>query len=112
MMDWYVIEYLYPNALKEFSRTMFPNVCLPCLSILSYYDVKKLYKFFDKLGIYLTVEMYTKNNWVYSISLTDTKGYLNSSGESKTNREDIEIEGFYECFRILEKKLEKTYNYG
>ena len=49
MMDWYVIEYLYPNALKEFSKTMFPNVGLPCLSILGYYDVKKLYKFFDKL---------------------------------------------------------------
>jgi hypothetical protein len=25
--------------------------------------------------------------------------------ESKTNREDIEFEGFLECFRILEKKI-------
>lgn len=104
MIDWYTIEYLYPNSLREFSKVMFPNVGLPCLSILCYFDLKKLYKFFDKNGIFLTIEMITKNSWVYTISLSDGRVIVPYQ-ESKPNRESIEIEGFYECFRLLENKL-------
>ena len=60
MLDWYFIESLFPKSLNLFSKTMFPNVGLPSLSVIQYYDIKKLYNFFDKNGIYLTVEMLTK----------------------------------------------------
>ena len=103
-MDWYTIEYLYPRGLHVFSKMMFPNVGLPCLSVLQYYDIKKLYKFFDKNGIYLTVEMMTRNNWVYSVSLNEGKIFYPCQN-SQPNRELVEIEGFYECFRLLESKL-------
>jgi hypothetical protein len=106
MIDWYVIECLYPNSFSEFTKMMFPNVGLPSLTILQYFDIKKLYKFFDKNGIFLTVEMITKNNWVYVISINDNK-HIFSSKDSKQNRELIEIDGFNECFRILEKKIIK-----
>ena len=104
-MDWYIIEYLYPNSLDKFSKVMFPNVGVPCLSILSYYDIKKLYSFFDKFGIYLTVVMYTKNMWGYTISLSDGRIFCPTQ-EPKVNRESTEIDGFYECFKQLEKNLE------
>ena len=110
-MDWYVIEYLYPNALNKFIKTMFPNVGVPCLSVLSYYDIKKLYSFFDKFGIYLTIETYTKDMWGYTISLNDGRVF-SPIQELKKSREDTEIEGFYECFKLLEKKLENIYYYG
>ncbi len=111
MIDWYEIEYLYPMSLSTFSKMMFPNVGLPCLSVLCYYDIKKLYRFFDKNGIFLTVEMMTKNNWVYSISLNEGKIFFPCQN-SKTNRELIEVEGFYECFKILENKIRTELNYG
>ena len=104
-MDWYIIEYLYPNSLDKFSKVMFPNVGVPCLSVLSYYDIKKLYSFFDKFGIYLTIEMYTKNMWGYTISLSDGRIFCPTQ-EPKVNRESTEIDGFYECFKQLEKNLE------
>lgn len=103
-MDWYIIEKHYPKAFKEFTNTMFPNIGLPCLSLLSYYEIKKLYNFFDKNGIYLTVEMITKNNWVYTISLIDGK-FIIPYQNIKENRELIEIEGFNECFKLLENKM-------
>lgn len=109
-MDWYTVEYLYPNALRIFSKMMFPNVGLPCLSVLHYYDIKKLYKFFDKNGIFLTVEMITLNAWVYTISLTQNKICFPCQ-DSKSNRESVEIEGFYECFKILEEKI-RNEQYG
>jgi hypothetical protein len=88
---------------------MFPNVGVPCLSVLSYYDIKKLYSFFDKFGIYLTVETYTKGMWGYTISLSDGRVFCPIQ-ESKTNRESTEVEGFYECFKLLEKNLSKEIN--
>jgi hypothetical protein len=103
MIDWYIIEHIYPNAFMEFTKMMFPNVGLPSISVLCYYDIKKLYRFFDKNGIYLTVEMLTKNNWVFTISLIEGKTLVPQQ-DSKPNRELIEVDGFYECFRYLEKK--------
>jgi hypothetical protein len=103
-MDWYTIQYLYSNAMELFCSTMFPNVGVPSISVLEYYDNKKLYNFFDKQGIFLTIEMYTKNNWTYTISTENEKVILTSK-ESKNKREDIENDGFEVCFRLLEKKI-------
>lgn len=107
-MDWYIIQHLYPRAMERFCEIMFPNLGVPCISVLEFYDIKKLYHFFDKQGIYLTVEMYTKNMWVYTISLDDGRVIVPTQS-SKERREEIENDGFEECFRILENKLRNTY---
>ena len=107
-MDWYVIQYLYPTALNRFCNTMFPNVGVPCVSVLEFYDYKNLYYFFDKQGIYLTVEMITKDMWVYMVSL-ENGNVISPCQDSKKRREDIEVEGFYECFQLLESKLRNSY---
>ena len=52
MIDWYTIEYLYPESFKRFTNTMFPNMGVLSISSLEGYDIKKLYHFFDKEGIY------------------------------------------------------------
>ena len=106
-MDWYTINYLYPKAYKRFADKMFPNVGVPSISILQCYDNKKLYQFFDKEGVYLNIEMYNPNQWVFSISLTN--GIVFGPAQySKINREETENEGFYECFKILDKILREV----
>ena len=75
-MDWYTIQYLYSNAMELFCSTMFPNVGVPSISVLEYYDNKKLYNFFDKQGIFLTIEMYTKNN-----NELDAQDYIQIEGD-------------------------------
>jgi hypothetical protein len=107
MLDWYCIEYLYPNAFKKFNELMFPNIGVLSISTLETYDIKKLYRFFDKQEVYLTLEMYNPNQWVYTISLTNG-GIVGPAQFSKESREDIEKEGFTECFKILDKKLSNT----
>lgn len=107
-MDWYVIEFLYPTAFKRFGEIMFPNLGVPCTSSLSFFDVKRLYYFFDKEGVYLNIEMYNKNQWSFTVSLENGIVFC-PIGESKTNREDSEFFGFMECFKILEKKLTTVY---
>jgi len=108
MMDWYVIQYLYPNAMGRFCEKMFPNLGVPCVSVLEFYDIKKLYHFFDKQGVFLTVEMYAKYMWIYTISLDDGR-VISSTSHSKSKREDIETEGFEECFRLLESKIKRGF---
>lgn len=107
-MDWYIIQYLYPRAFKRFTEIMFPNVGLPCVSLLTYFDQKKLYRFFDKEGVYLNVEMYNKHQWVFTISLENGMVF-GPTEESKISREDSENSGFIECFKVLEKKLAMVY---
>lgn len=102
MVDWYVIEYLYPNALQRFICTMFPNTGVISMSTLMMYDIKKLYYFFDKNGIYLSVEPYNPNQWVFSISLHNGIVFGPTQNSKKT-REDAECDGFIECFKVLEK---------
>jgi hypothetical protein len=106
-MDWYVIEYLYSESFKKFIKTMFPNVGIVSLTTLELYDIKKLYKFFDKEGIYLNVEICYPNQWLYNISLKNGTIFSPLSFSKKT-REEIEIEGFTECFKILDKKIRDT----
>lgn len=104
MIDWYTIEYLYPKAFNKFICVMFPNVGIISTSTLNLYDQKKLYRFFDKEGIYLNIEMYNPNQWVYTISFHNGT-VIAPSQFSKTTREETECEGFIECFKMLENKL-------
>ena len=101
-MDWYSIEYLFPKAFKRFAEVMFPNVGLLSLNTLEFYDTKKLYQFFDKEGLYLTLEMYNPNQWVFSISLHNGV-IFGPTQNSKPTREETELDCFLECFRILDK---------
>ena len=55
MLDWYTIKYLYPSAFTRFSEVMFPNIGVESISTLDLYDIKKLYHFFDKEGIFLII---------------------------------------------------------
>lgn len=103
-MDWYLIEYLYPAAFNKFKEIMFPNAGILSLSTLDLYDNKKLFYFFDKQGIYLGVEVLQPNQWIYSVSLKNGIVY-GPKQESKNSRDEIEIEGFTECFRILDNIL-------
>lgn len=103
-MDWYCINFLYPTAFSRFGETMFPNVGILSISTLECYDVKKLYRFFDKEGIFLTIEMYNPHQWVCSISLSNGI-VIGPTKDSKKTREEIEIDGFFECFKLLDKKL-------
>lgn len=104
MIDWYVIEYLYPKSFKRFAQTMFPNTGIISLSVLYVYDQKKLYQFFDNEGIYLTIDKYGPKQWFYTISFKNGVVIVPEQ-ESKCDRESIEIEGFIECFKQLENKL-------
>ena len=104
MIDWYTIEYLYPEAFKRFTDTMFPTVGIISLSTIESFNIKKLYHFFDKEGVYLNVEAYNKTQWVYYLSLHN--GVAFGPGQTtKQSRDEIEIDGFFECFKILDKKL-------
>jgi hypothetical protein len=103
-MDWYTIEFLYPESFDRFAKTMFPNVGLISTYTLSHFDVKKLYNFFDKEGIFLHLEMYSLHRWAYSISL-DCGTVLCPSTEIKSSRTEVEYDGFYDCFRLLDKKI-------
>jgi len=101
-MDWYTIEYLYPNSFSRFIKTMFPNVGVLSLSTLECYDTKKLYHFFDKEGVFLTIEMYNPHQWVFTVSLQNGIVF-GPTQDSKPTREDVECDGFCECFKILDK---------
>jgi hypothetical protein len=103
-MDWYSINYLYPSAFKRFGEVMFPNIGILSVSTLESYDIKKLYRFFDKEGIFLTTEMCNPNQWVYTIAVTNSV-IMGSSEEIRKTREEIETDGFFSCFKILDKKL-------
>jgi hypothetical protein len=48
--------------------------------------------------------MYNPHQWVFSISLINGVVF-GPTQYSKTNREETEIEGFLECFKILDKIL-------
>ena len=103
-MDWYVINYLYPKAFERFAELMFPNVGVISLSTLKFYDARKLYQFFDKEGVYMTTEMYNPNQWVFTVSLHN--GIVFGPMQcSRQNRDECELDGFVECFKILDKLI-------
>ena len=103
-MDWYSVKYLYPKSYFRFSEVMFPNTGIVSVSTLSTYDLKKLYYFFDNEGIFLFIERLHGGLWNYNISLHN--GICFGLGDtSRKNRSDIEDDGFFECFKILDKIL-------
>lgn len=106
-MDWYIIQYLYPCAFQKFIDVMFPNIGVISLSVLNQYETKKLYYFFDKEGILLTTDSYGQHQWVYNISLNNGVVF-GQSPKTLQNREMCENEGFNECFRILNKKINEN----
>lgn len=101
-MNWYEIEYLFPSAFKRFSEVMFPNMGVLSISTLETYDTKKLYSFFDKENIYLTIEMYNPCQWVFTISLHNGTVFGLTQDSTET-REECEINGFFDCFKLLDK---------
>lgn len=103
-MDWYVIEYLYPESFKKFIDTMFPNVGLVSITLLQHFEIKNLYYFFEKQGVYLTIEKCTPYFWVYNISTENGLAFGNTFSCNFT-RDNIEIEAFTDCFRFLDNKL-------
>ncbi len=106
-MDWYSIEFLFPNSYRDFIESMFPNVGIISVSTLYYFDTKKLYRYFDKKGIFLTTELFRSYCWGYTISLQNGVVF-GPSQEFKNSREEIESDGFMECFKILDKMLMDT----
>lgn len=103
-MDWYTIEYLYPESFKSFKRSMFPNMGIVCVASLQFFDIKNLYKFFDKEGVFLNVETYSHCHWVYTVTLFNGM-CISPCQFSGISREEAEEEGFNECFKLLDKKI-------
>lgn len=103
-MDWYEIQYLYPNSYDKFVRTLFPNTGVISLNILKFFDIKKLYSFFDNEQLYLNIEMNGKFLWTYTIT-TGNDNTVISSANFVNSREEIEDIGFTECFKLLDKKM-------
>ena len=75
-MDWYVVEFLYPQAFERFQDKMFPNLGIISLSILECYDTKKLFGFFDREGIYLNIEIMDNFVCFYFILLGDFCNFI------------------------------------
>jgi hypothetical protein len=102
-IDWYEIEYLYPQAYKKFIHKMFPNTGIVSNMSLFMFDQKHLYGFFDREGIFLNTEIIgSQAQWMYTIF---TNGVTISNNASASSREDIEIDGFSKCFEYLEKHI-------
>jgi hypothetical protein len=99
-MDWYIVEYLYPESYNLFIKTMFPNTGLVSLSLLKNFDLKKLYSFFDKQEIYLILELNMSNQWNYIIKKNNT--FLSANSSTRNSRDEIEFDGFMQCFKHLE----------
>lgn len=101
-MKWREIEESYPDSYNRFVECMFPNLGVISVSTLEYFDIKKLYKFFDDQGVFLIIEMYRPKQWQFLVSF-DNGIVFTPKSESKKSRQEIEIEGFIECFRLLDK---------
>ena len=102
MINWRKIQDECPLSYRRFSEVMFPSIGVLGLSTLYLFDPKKLFGFFDKEKIFLTIDRFGYNQWVFTITLTDGR-VLCPHQESRNTREEIEIDGFMECFRIMEQ---------
>jgi hypothetical protein len=102
-MDWYVIEYLYPESYKLFINTMYPNIGIVSMNVLKNFDLKKLYSFFDKQDIFLILELNNLNEWGFSIKTNNW--FITDNNIIKNNRDEVESEGFTCCFKFLEAKI-------
>lgn len=67
------------------------------IKALFYYDVRKLYEFFDSQGLVLLIGK-IEDHWSFHIE-ADLHSY------SSDSRIEAEEKGFQMCFELLEKKL-------
>jgi len=104
MINWKKIKIVYPQAYQRFVEVMFPYVGVIGLSTLYLFESKKLYYFFDKEKVYLTVERFGPNQWLYIITLGDGR-VICPQQSSRNSREEIELDGFMECFRVLNNQM-------
>jgi len=104
MLNWKKIKNTYPTSFEKFVDTMFPYVGVLSVSTLDLFESKRLYYFFDKYNIYLTIERIGHNQWLYTISLGDGSVVCPRQSSMQT-RDEVEIEGFTECFKILDKSI-------
>jgi hypothetical protein len=82
---------------------MFPNTGIVSNASLKLYDQKHLYGFFDREGIFLNTEIIgSEAQWMYTVF---SNGITVSFSQSRTSREEIEVDGFCKCFEYLEKRL-------
>lgn len=105
MLNWKKIKVLFPHSYNRFVEVMFPYVGVLGLSTLYLFEVKKLYYFFDKEKIYLTVERFGHNQWLYIITMGDGR-VLCPKQSVRDSRDEIELDGFMECFKLLNKQNE------
>ena len=98
MIQWKKIKNSYPYSYKRFVEVMFPYVGVIGVSTLDVFDTKRLFFFFDKENVFLNVERLGSYQWVYTISKQETR----------QTREEIEIDGFNECFKVLDRELSNT----
>lgn len=104
MLNWRKIKEDCPRSYDKFVETMFPYVGVMGTSTLHLFETKKLYYFFDKNGIYLTIERIGPNQWLYTISLFNGK-VVCPQQSSRESRDEVEIDGFTECFKILNNEV-------
>jgi len=104
MIQWKKIKNNYPHSYKRFVEVMFPYVGVIGVSTLDVFDTKRLFFFFDKESVFLNVERLGPYQWVYTISLSDGRGSFPEQ-ETRQTRDEIEIDGFNECFKVLNREL-------
>ena len=103
--DWVFVKEECPLAFKLFRESVYPNTSSVNKSILSLYHIKNLYYFFDSVGILLSVECLSENQWLGNIQLRS--GFSFSVKGSHSSRIELEKEGFKECFVQLNNRLKR-----
>jgi hypothetical protein len=106
--DWDYVLTECPLSYKFFKETVFPNTSIVNRTILSLYHTKNLYYFFDSVGILLSVECLSENQWLGHIQLRS--GFSFSVKGSYKGRIELENSAFLECFNQLEKRLNNLKN--
>jgi len=107
MIEWKKIKNSYPHSYNRFVEVMFPYVGVIGVSTLDVFDTKRLFFFFDKQNVFLNVERLGPYQWIYTISLSDGRGSFPKQ-ETRKTRDEMEIDGFHECFRVLNGELIDT----
>lgn len=103
MFNWKKIKEDYPRSYGKFVETMFPYVGVIGTSTLHLFELSKLYYFFDKHGIYLTIERIGNSQWLYTISLHNGN-VICPKQQSRETRDAVEMDGFIECFKVLDNQ--------
>lgn len=106
--NWSKVMTENPLSFKFFRETVFPNTPIVNKTILSLYHTRNLYFFFDSIGILLSVECLSENQWIGHIQLRS--GFSFSVKGSHNTRVELENTAFLECFSQLERRLNNLKN--